>query len=105
MDWCGHPQGYTAQELYTNFSRALRATNRTVTFSICEWGLFEPWLWAPEIANLWRTGPDHIPVWNFPNTSQDPGKSGGTANVIQQMRGLSSYSSPQHFNDPGMGYY
>ena len=23
--------------------------------------------------------------------------------MIQQMRGLSSYSSPQHFNDPGMG--
>lgn len=101
MDWCGHPAGFTAQELYTNFSNALRATGRDVYFSICEWGLFEPWTWAPAIANSWRTGPDHIPVWNMSSgCTQTPGKCGGTANIIEQMAGLSRFTSPQHFNDP-----
>ena len=63
MDWCAHPGGYTQQELYTNFSNALKNTGRDMFFSICEWGLVEPWTWAPAISNLWRTGPDHIPVW------------------------------------------
>ncbi len=100
MDWCAHPSGFTQQELYTNFSRALKSTGRDMFFSICEWGLVEPWTWAPAIANLWRTGPDHIPVWYLKNGPQDPGHSGGTSNIIQQMANLSSFASPYHFNDP-----
>ncbi len=74
---------------------------------------------APAIANLWRTGPDHIPLWWMKNGTQDAGNSGGTSNIIQQMAGLSqftrrgvescsdlivlfslSFCSPYHFNDP-----
>ena len=100
MDWCHHPAGFTQQQLYTNFSNALKNTRRDIFFSICGWGLNESWKWAPAIANLWRTGPDHIPVWYLKNGTQDAGHSGGTSNIIQQMANLSSFTAPFHFNDP-----
>lgn len=73
-----------------------------MVFSICEWGmlqrfpsecwmvlttmgtgLFRPWLWGPFTGNMWRVGPDHLPLWWTPATSQDPGQGQGTANVIE----------------------
>lgn len=46
MDWCHHPEGFTQQQLYSNFSAALKSTGRDVFFSICEWGLVKPWTWG-----------------------------------------------------------
>ena len=100
MDWCHHPQGYSQQQLYSNFSSALAATGRDMFFTICGWGLESPGTWAPRVANAWRTGPDHIPVWYLKNGTQDPGNSGGTSNIILQMRGLSGQAGPRRFNDP-----
>lgn len=116
MDWCHHPDGLTQQELYTNFSNALKATGREMYFSICGWGLNEPWTWAPKISSSWRTGPDHVVLWYLKNGTQglwfcfllltpiflceDPGHSGGTANIIQQQAGLSPFGGPYKFNDP-----
>ncbi len=34
------------------------------------------------------------------NGTQDPDHSGGTSNIIQQMAGLSSFTSAKRFNDP-----
>lgn len=70
MDWCHHPGGFTQQQLYSNFSAALKSTGRDMYFSICGWGLHEPWTWAPKVASAWRTGPDHIPVWFMKNGTQ-----------------------------------
>jgi alpha-galactosidase len=56
MDWCGHPGD--AKTLYTRMSRAINATGRQMAFGLCEWGLYNVWEWAGEIANLWRVGPD-----------------------------------------------
>lgn len=81
-------------------SIALNATGRDITFSLCEWGLFEPWSWASNISNLWRVGPDHIPLWWTPETSQDPGQGQGTANIIQHMAGKGKYVKEYAFNDP-----
>lgn len=99
-DWCNHPHQFTPQQLYTNLSQALATYAPNTMFSICEWGLFTPWTWAPKIANAWRVGPDHIPVWWSPATGQDPGQGQGTSNIIQHMAGLSKYTSPGHWNDP-----
>jgi alpha-galactosidase len=74
MDWCDHPADYSAPELYTKMSKALNNTGRPMFFSICEWGLYDPWTWAPAIANSWRVGPDHLPLWWTPPTEQDPGQ-------------------------------
>jgi alpha-galactosidase len=30
---------------------------------MCEWGLEKPWLWAPPIANSWRTTGDISDNW------------------------------------------
>jgi len=100
MDWCGHPGGHTAKDLYTNMSNALNKTGRPILFNICGWGLSEPWTWAPAIANTWRVGPDHIPLWWTIPTNQDPGQGQGTANIIQHMGGLSKYAAPGGWNDP-----
>lgn len=100
MDWCDHPSDYSAQQLYTMMSVALNQTGRPMFFAICEWGLYEPWLWAPEIANTWRVGPDHLPLWWTPETNQDPGQGQGDANIIQHMAGLSPYAAPGGWNDP-----
>uniref|UniRef100_A0A6B2L6E6 Alpha-galactosidase n=1 Tax=Arcella intermedia TaxID=1963864 RepID=A0A6B2L6E6_9EUKA len=107
MDWC-HSPGQTAQELYSNFSLALNKTGHPMVFSICEWGKNSPWEWAPPISNLWRSGPDHVPVWWDPYYGQDPGTAGGTSQIIQHFGGLSKFSGPGQWNDPDFlmpGYF
>jgi alpha-galactosidase len=99
MDWCDHGSG-TEKELYSEFSRALNKTGRPMLFYICGWGIQQPWEWAPAISNVWRAGPDHIPVYYLPPGSQDPGVGGGTWNVIQHMAGLSKYAAPGSFPTP-----
>ena len=42
---------------------ALNTTSRTMFFSLCEWGWLEPWKWAPEMGNSWRTTPDVMDKW------------------------------------------
>jgi len=74
MDWCGHPGGYTAQQLYSMMRDALNKTGRPMFFMMCEWGLFNVWEWAMPVGNSWRIGPDHIPLWWTPPTTQDPGE-------------------------------
>lgn len=100
MDWCDHPSQYSAQQLYTAMSKALNNTGHPMFFAICEWGLYNPWEWAPAIANSWRVGPDHLPLWWTPRTEQDPGQGQGDANIIEHMAGLSPYASPGAWNDP-----
>jgi len=100
MDWCGHPGAFDAQQLYTNMSHALNKTGRPMLFNMCGWGLSTPWIWGPNVANTWRVGPDHLPLWWTPPTNQDPGQGQGTANIIQHMAGLSKYAGPGGWNDP-----
>eukprot|EP01095_Lingulamoeba_sp_RSL-Kostka_P009897 TRINITY_DN3465_c0_g1_i1.p1 TRINITY_DN3465_c0_g1~~TRINITY_DN3465_c0_g1_i1.p1 ORF type:complete len:422 (-),score=134.95 TRINITY_DN3465_c0_g1_i1:69-1310(-) len=100
MDWCDHPGGYSAQQLYTNMSQALNSTGRPMFFALCEWGLYDVWEWAGDVGNSWRVGPDHIPVWWSPKTNQDPGQGQGTANIIQHMAGLGNYTGPGGWNNP-----
>jgi alpha-galactosidase len=100
MDWCHHPWNYTAEALYGMMRDALNKTGRPMFFSVCEWGLYEPWTWGMKTANSWRVGPDHLPLWWTPPLGQDPGQGQGTANVIEHMAGLSSYAAPGGWNDP-----
>lgn len=36
---------------------------KPICYSICEWGLNQPWKWGSSAGNLWRTTPDIKPVW------------------------------------------
>lgn len=36
---------------------------KPIVYSICEWGLNQPWKWGREAGNLWRVTPDIKPFW------------------------------------------
>eukprot|EP01125_Pyxidicula_operculata_P022801 TRINITY_DN9583_c0_g1_i1.p1 TRINITY_DN9583_c0_g1~~TRINITY_DN9583_c0_g1_i1.p1 ORF type:complete len:407 (-),score=76.08 TRINITY_DN9583_c0_g1_i1:57-1100(-) len=108
MDWCDHPGGYNASQLYGMMRDALNKTGKPIMFSICEWGRYTPWEWGMETGNLWRSGPDHMPLWWSIDSGQDPGVGGGTSQIIQHMAGLSQYAGPGGWNDPDFlmpGYF
>ena len=66
QDFCNVPLEYKKhpQPLYANMSRALNATGRPIAFSMCEWGVAEPWTWGDAIAQSWREAGDHTGVWD-----------------------------------------
>lgn len=64
----------SAQRQYTNMGRELqRATKefaekngtpeKPICYSICEWGMNQPWKWGAKAGNLWRTTHDIKPFW------------------------------------------
>lgn len=83
-------QGRDAVERYRKMSQALDAAGRPLVFSICEWGRNRPWLWAPEIGNLWRTTGDIRNSWE------------SVMYILDQQVGLSKYACPGAWNDPDM---
>jgi alpha-galactosidase len=52
----------SAYELYREardaIAAATAATGRTIAFYICNWGVEQPWQWAPEVGNLFRNTGD-----------------------------------------------
>ena len=105
-DWC-HTGNQSAPDSYELMKRALVKAGRPIVFSICEWGLNQPWEWAPVIGgNLWRTTFDIRPCW-------DCGKKGivkgqeienflGFTKILDQQVDLATYAGPGHWNDPDM---
>jgi alpha-galactosidase len=39
-------------------------TGVTFTFSLCEWGLEQPWVWGKQIGQSWRINNDIKPYWS-----------------------------------------
>ncbi|WP_343227576.1 glycoside hydrolase family 27 protein [Rhodanobacter sp. 7MK24] len=95
-DWCST---YTqdAPSTYTTMSDALRATGRPIVFSICEWGVNKPWLWAKNVGNLWRTTDDIYDHWS----GQD-GYQHSVLAILDLQVGLDGFAGPGHWNDPDM---
>lgn len=83
-------EGRDALERYTKMRKALDAAGRPIVYSICEWGRNRPWLWAPEIGNLWRTTGDIRNSWE------------SVMDILDQQVGLSKYARPGAWNDPDM---
>jgi alpha-galactosidase len=75
---------------YGQMSKALNNTGRPIVFSICNWGVKQPWTWAPDIANMWRTTDDSAIFW--PRIMK----------VLDAQRSLAKYSGPGAWNDPDM---
>ncbi|MEP6627641.1 MAG: glycoside hydrolase family 27 protein, partial [Ginsengibacter sp.] len=63
---------------------------RPIVYSICEWGVKDPYQWAPAISQLWRTTGDISDNWN------------SMINIVDQQVGLEKYAGPGHWNDPDM---
>lgn len=64
----------SAQRQYIGMGRELKRATREyaeksgtpekpICYSICEWGLNQPWKWGAKAGNLWRTTPDIKPMW------------------------------------------
>ena len=63
VDWCGGVQlGLTPSTQYAqvrdSISKATAQTGHPMAFSVCEWGVADPWNWGPSTGNSWRTSND-----------------------------------------------
>ena len=89
-DWC-YTDGQDPKYSYQQMRIALNLTGRPIVFSVCDWGIDQPWLWGAEIgANLWRTTGDIAPSWE------------SFVNILDWQVGLEKYAGPGHWNDPDM---
>ena len=101
-DYCNAPAGQAeAMERYAKMGRALKATGRSIVFSICEWGQREPWKWAKQVGgHYWRGSGDISDMWNKEATEM--GGLRGIMNILEINAPLSDYASPSGWNDPDM---
>lgn len=95
-DFCYHEK-LNAEAAYQTMRDALFAAKRPIVFSICEWGSNQPWLWARDIGNLWRTTKDI-----YPCTNCDGDFKSGWLNILEEQVPLWQYAGPGHWNDPDM---
>jgi len=97
-DWCNH----STQEVKASYAimrNALKASGRPIVFSLCEWGVEDPWKWAADIGNLWRTTGDITDCWNCTGFSGD---ALGVMQILDREAGIADYAGPGHWNDPDM---
>jgi alpha-galactosidase len=88
-DWC-YADSLDAPAQYARFRDALRSAGRPIVFSICEWGSFNPWDWAPRTGHLWRTTTDIEDKWPSMLSNLDISAQHAAA------------AGPGHWNDPDM---
>ncbi|WP_320052285.1 glycoside hydrolase family 27 protein [uncultured Acetobacteroides sp.] len=99
-DWC-FTENVNSKGAYTTMSKALAAAGHPILFSMCEWGTNKPWLWASNIAHMWRTTGD---IFNCFDGIQDHGtyKCWGTMQILDMSEPLRQYAAPGHWNDLDM---
>ncbi len=91
-----HPEDRMAEykmmiAAYKKMGDALRATGRPIVYSLCQYGMDEPWKFGPGVgATMWRTTDD------INDTYQR------MMNIAYGQVGLGRYTSPGHWNDPDM---
>ena len=76
---------------YRKMGDALKATGRPIVYSLCQYGVDQPWKWGPGLgANLWRT------------TDDIDDSYGRMIAIGFSQAGLAKYAGPGHWNDPDM---
>jgi alpha-galactosidase len=76
---------------YKMMGDALKATGRPIVYSLCQYGVDQPWKWGPGVgANMWRTTDDIDDTY------------GRMIAIGFNQAGLSKYAGPGHWNDPDM---
>lgn len=63
---------------------------KEMVFSICEWGMANPYLWGAKAGEMWRTTPDITPNWKR------------IMWIYHRSLPLYEYAGPHHWNDPDM---
>ncbi len=97
FDWC-YTSTQDAKASYTTMRDAIYAAGRPMVFSLCDWGLSKPWLWAKDVGHLWRATDDIMDCWDC----QDNRNNAGFTILLDRVADLYSYSGPDHWNDPDM---
>ncbi|XP_060675736.1 alpha-galactosidase 3 [Ziziphus jujuba] len=82
--------GIEPKKRYPPMRDALNETGRTIFYSICEWGVDDPALWAGKIGNSWRTTDDINDTWASMTTIADLNDK------------WAAYAGPGGWNDPDM---
>ncbi|HRW36696.1 MAG TPA: glycoside hydrolase family 27 protein [Aquihabitans sp.] len=95
-DYCFAPSsGDEARARYGAMGDALRATDRSIVLSVCEWGFRRPWRWAPEVGGaLWRTTPDIFDTFSW--------SPFGVRHIARRNLRLADHAGPGRWNDPDM---
>jgi alpha-galactosidase len=76
---------------YKKMGDALKATGRPILYSLCEYGVDQPWRWGPEVgAQMWRT------------TDDIDDSYGRMIAIGFSQAGLSKFAGPGRWNDPDM---
>lgn len=96
------PPNYTAQQIYLPMAEALGKVDRDIVFSVCNWGVQEPWKWAGDISHLWRTTPDIRPY--FKGFSVKYLYFMSIMEIVNRTHNdsLHLYAAPGRWNDPDM---
>ncbi len=81
------------KKVYTDMANAIKASGRPMVFSLCNWGVGEPWKWGAEVGQLWRTDIDIVA-----NSTSWRRWTG----ILDRQVGLEKYAGPGHWNDPDM---
>jgi alpha-galactosidase len=99
-DWC-NANGLNAPAAYKKMSDALRTAGRPILFSLCEWGNSEPWTWARDVGESWRTTTDIYPSFD---SVLDHGswQQWSVLKILDAQILLRAYAGPGHWNDPDM---
>jgi alpha-galactosidase len=78
---------------YTVMSEALlkyAPPERPILYATCDWGVQDPWYWASDIANSWRTDNDIADTWD------------DLLRCLDNTVNLARYAHPGGWNDPDM---
>jgi len=100
FDWC-NTDSINARDAYTTMSKAIRAAGRPMIFSLCEWGNHQPWVWAKNVGQLWRTTSD-IHAGFDKDLSNGTWSSYSVMHIIDLQSTIRQYAGPGHWNDPDM---
>jgi alpha-galactosidase len=76
---------------YRKMGAALAATGRPILYSLCQYGVDQPWKWGPGVgASMWRT------------TDDIDDSYGRMIAIGFSQAGLAQFAGPGHWNDPDM---
>ena len=72
------------------FAEQTGTEEKPICYSICEWGMNQPWKWGRQAGNLWRTTHDIKPFW-------------ASVMIIYEFNvRLYKHAGPGNWNDPDM---
>jgi alpha-galactosidase len=93
-DWCSAGGIYpdsAMRAVYQKMADALRATNRPMVYSLCQYGKEKVWEWgALAGGNLWRTTDDINDTYKR------------MMQIVDTQSDIAKWAGPGHWNDPDM---